>query len=245
MTRKAIPEPAPIARRNPQQARAQLKVELILEAAMRLLDKGDLQALTTNAVAEKAGVSIGTLYQYFDDKAAILDALAQKEVDELAAKALASLTGLEPAGGPGERIRRVMRAVLGAYGGRPRVHRLLLEYGLGRGRTSRLNPLYESISSLLAAGGVQGPGGKLRPMGPADAFVLTYAISGVLRAYVAREEEPAGRKDVEDALVRLALRFVGIEEEGGAARSADVPAPPVRQKKSAAGSAAGAGKAQR
>jgi len=82
-------------------------------------------------------------------------------------------------------------------------------------------------------------------MGPADAFVLTYAISGVLRAYVAMEEEPASRKDVEDALVRLALRFVGIEEVRGAARPAAAATPAARPRKSPAASPARAGKSAR
>jgi AcrR family transcriptional regulator len=229
VTKKATQDPAPVVRRNPRQARAQHKVELILEAAMRLLDNGDVHALTTNAVAEKAGVSIGTLYQYFNDKVAILDALAQREVDELASKALASLTGTEPAA-PGDRIRRVVRAVLGAYGGRARVHRLLLEYGLSRGTSARLNPLYSSITSLLASGGVVGPDGEPRPMGPADAFVLTYSISGVLRGYVALGREPADRQDVEDALVRLTVRFLGIEDEE--ARPAAASRTSVKQRRS-------------
>lgn len=71
----------PPTRRAPCQARALHKVELILEAATRLLDAGDLSILATNAVAERAGVSIGTLYPYFKDKQAILDALALRELD--------------------------------------------------------------------------------------------------------------------------------------------------------------------
>lgn len=207
---KAPPE-KPSARREPRQARALHKVELILEAAMRLLDEGDLSTLGTNAVAERAGVSIGTLYQYFDDKEAILDALARREVEAMAAKTLRSLTALEPAT-PGERIRLVVRAVLGAYGGRGRVHRLLMEYGLGRGTAGRLDPLFAGISELMASTGSVGPDGQARPIAPADAFVLTYAIAGVLRGYVARGEAPLGRQEMEDALVRLALRFLGLED---------------------------------
>jgi DNA-binding transcriptional regulator YbjK len=60
-----------LAPRQPRQERARHKVALILEAAMRLLGKGGAAALTTNAVAETAGVSIGTLYQYFANKEAI------------------------------------------------------------------------------------------------------------------------------------------------------------------------------
>src|SRR5712664_4973758 len=69
-----------IKRRIPRQARAGETVSLILEATAQILEAGGLPAFTTNAVAERAGVSIGTLYQYFADKNAILLALAQQEM---------------------------------------------------------------------------------------------------------------------------------------------------------------------
>lgn len=201
-------ELTPPERRRPRQARALQKVELILEAAMRLLDQGDIASLTTNAVAEKAGVSIGTLYQYFDDKQAILNALVQREVDAMAAKAMSSVTGPVP-GAPGDRIRLIARAVLGTYGGRTRVHRMLMAYALAPGGASRLNPLYAGIAGVLSSSGVVMHGGTPRTMTPAEAFVLTHAIAGVLRGYVAQEGESPKRQAVEDALVQLAVRFLG------------------------------------
>src|SRR4051794_10665838 len=96
--------------RTPRQQRAQHKVELILEAAMRLLDRGGLAGLTTNAVAETAGVSIGTLYQYFPNKEAILEALADREMAALSARVLAVLQDRSVAS-PRERIGHILRAV--------------------------------------------------------------------------------------------------------------------------------------
>lgn len=206
-------------RREPRQARAVHKVNLILEAAMRLLDEGDISALTTNAVAEFAGVSIGTLYQYFDDKQAILDALAQRELGGIADRTMRSLTVEEPVT-PGERIRLVVRAVLESYGGRSRVHRLLMEYRLERRSTGGLDALYAEVMRLMASNGVVGVDGQQQPVSPADAFVLTHAIAGVLRAYVAGGEGALPQQQLEDALVRLAVRFVGLEKE----------APPVLSK---------------
>src|SRR6195256_6764589 len=69
-----------IKRRIPRQARAGETVSLILEATAQILEAGGLPAFTTNAVAERAGVSIGTLYQYFADKNAILIGLAKREM---------------------------------------------------------------------------------------------------------------------------------------------------------------------
>ena len=69
-----------IKRRIPRQIRAEETVSAILEAAAQVLEAGGLAGFTTNAVAERAGVSIGTLYQYFADKRAILVAAAQREL---------------------------------------------------------------------------------------------------------------------------------------------------------------------
>ncbi len=67
-------------RRQAKQARAQASVEAVLEAAAQVLLREGYVAATTNRIAAVAGVSIGTLYQYFADKQAIFDALIQREL---------------------------------------------------------------------------------------------------------------------------------------------------------------------
>jgi AcrR family transcriptional regulator len=196
-----------IARRTPRQARALHKVGLILEAAMRLIEKDGLEALTTNAVAERAGVSIGTLYQYFNDKQTILDALIERELAGLSQDVMAALQGPPPAV-PGGRIRAVVRAVLGGYGGRHRVHRLLLEHSLARGAGGHLSPMYAGIATLFSSTGIAAPGRSARPLSPAEAFVLIQALGGVLRALVAEGDQRLDRAAVEDALVRLVMNYL-------------------------------------
>jgi AcrR family transcriptional regulator len=70
-------------RRRPRQRRALETVDAILDAVVRLLKRGGLAALTTNRIAEAAGVSIGSVYQYFSDKDAIFRALHQRHIDEI------------------------------------------------------------------------------------------------------------------------------------------------------------------
>ncbi|BAM88823.1 TetR family transcriptional regulator [Bradyrhizobium oligotrophicum S58] len=71
---------APIsARKQPQQARSTDLVAAILQAAVQVLEKEGAQRFTTARVAEKAGVSVGSLYQYFPNKAAILFRLQSDE----------------------------------------------------------------------------------------------------------------------------------------------------------------------
>jgi AcrR family transcriptional regulator len=66
-------------RKQPKQARSTELVSTILEAALQVLAKEGAQRFTTTRVAEKAGVSVGSLYQYFPNKAAILFRLQSNE----------------------------------------------------------------------------------------------------------------------------------------------------------------------
>jgi AcrR family transcriptional regulator len=66
-------------RKQPKQARSTELVSVILEAALQVLAKEGAQRFTTTRVAEKAGVSVGSLYQYFPNKAAILFRLQSDE----------------------------------------------------------------------------------------------------------------------------------------------------------------------
>jgi len=67
------------SRKQPKQARSAELVATILEAAVQVLEKEGAQRFTTVRVAEKAGVSVGSLYQYFPNKAAILFRLQSDE----------------------------------------------------------------------------------------------------------------------------------------------------------------------
>lgn len=66
-------------RKAPRQARAVATVEAIAQAATQLLREGGLAAMTTNAVAARAGVSIGSLYQYFPNRDALMVELIRRE----------------------------------------------------------------------------------------------------------------------------------------------------------------------
>jgi AcrR family transcriptional regulator len=69
-------------RHEPQQARSQRTVDLILDAAAGLIAEVGYEATTTNAIAERAAISIGSLYRYFSDKDAILRGLALRYLQQ-------------------------------------------------------------------------------------------------------------------------------------------------------------------
>lgn len=108
MTDRRKPRISP--RKQPQQARSAGLVAIILEAAVHVLAKEGAQRFTTARVAERAGVSVGSVYQYFPNKAAILFRLQSDEWRQTT-ELLRGI--LEDAGRPPlERLRRLVHAFL-------------------------------------------------------------------------------------------------------------------------------------
>lgn len=68
-------------RKIPRQQRSRMMVSIIVEAAQQVLERNGERGFNTNAIAERAGVSIGSLYQYFPDKHAIFRAMAGDHPD--------------------------------------------------------------------------------------------------------------------------------------------------------------------
>ncbi|EKF57556.1 TetR family transcriptional regulator [Agrobacterium albertimagni AOL15] len=74
------------ARKTPRQARSASTIDAIFEATIQVLIREGTHRLTTTRVAERAGVSVGTMYQYFPHKQALLYALNERYLDRLAEK---------------------------------------------------------------------------------------------------------------------------------------------------------------
>jgi AcrR family transcriptional regulator len=79
----------PPLRKAPSQARSKVLVESLLQATARILMREGWDALTTNRVAREAGVSIGSLYQYFPNKDALVRRLVEHWADSLADRLVA------------------------------------------------------------------------------------------------------------------------------------------------------------
>lgn len=120
-TRIPIASLAP--RKVPRQRRSAVTVAILLDAAARILDERGLEGFNTNAVAECAGVSIGSLYQYFPSKQALLAALLRAEQAALRAALEGALVPLP------SRLEEGVAALAAAAASRqldrPRLARLL------------------------------------------------------------------------------------------------------------------------
>ena len=117
------PQPA-APRKTPRQGRSRHTVDVILEAATRVFDECGYEATTTNTVAERAGVSIGSLYQYFPHKDALLTALHERHVEQVLAAMQSALRA--PPGRPWrDQLRGIVAEVVRLHADRPRLQRIL------------------------------------------------------------------------------------------------------------------------
>ena len=190
-------QPPERKRRIPRQARANETVALILEAAAQVLEAGGLEAFTTNAVAERAGVSIGTLYQYFADKKALLLALAQQEIRSTLAE-LGQPTGQQT---PEERVRQTVRAIISAFRGRLRVRRAVVQAIMAQGTGIE-------VMAPVAAFIARHPRTLMPALTNEQVFVLSRAMLGTIRAAVLEEQPFFRSRAFEDELVRLGTSYL-------------------------------------
>ena len=128
-------------RKRPLQEHSRETVRVILEAAARIFEERGVAAATTDAIAERAGVSVGSLYQYFPNKESLLATLAACHVLDARVAIEPALAGLDAATPFDVALRRFVHAMVALHTTRPRLHRALFDEALDD---------TESIRALLA-----------------------------------------------------------------------------------------------
>ncbi|WP_026406284.1 TetR/AcrR family transcriptional regulator [Actinomadura rifamycini] len=113
-------------RKAPRQQRSADTRERIIQAAARVFVEHGYAAGTTNRIADEAGLSIGSLYQYFPNKDAILLELTRRHIDDGRRAVTAALERGLPARWD-ERIALLVDTALEAHRGDPRLHQVLFE----------------------------------------------------------------------------------------------------------------------
>ncbi len=83
-------------RRKPRQQRSREMVERLIDATARTLAERGLENTTTNHIAETAGVSVGSLYQYFPDKESLIEALLERMIQDVPRMFSRQLQGADP-----------------------------------------------------------------------------------------------------------------------------------------------------
>ena len=146
MTRRPGKTPRKIA----SQKRSRATVDALIEATARILIKDGFARASTNRIAAAAGVSIGSLYQYFPSKEALVAAVIERHAQELSQ--VGRDTFLKVASRPIEiAIRELVAAGINAHRVDPKLHRVLDEEVPRTGRFEMSTPYCEMLARSFEA----------------------------------------------------------------------------------------------
>lgn len=194
-------------RKMPRQARAQATVEAILDATAHILVAGGHAGVNTNRVAEAAGVSIGSLYQYFPGKEALLTALRRRHADQMR-RMLLEYAGSAVQLPVAEAVRLLVHAIMQAHLIDPRLHRALEEVmprpDLVDGREDFDRDLRAMVTTVLTA--------YRNDILPADlelaGVVLMRTVDTLVHAALIDDTPGVTAVAMEEEIVTLVLRYL-------------------------------------
>jgi AcrR family transcriptional regulator len=196
-----------LARRKPKQRRAQQTVEAVLDAVVKILKRDGVDAVTTNRIAEVAGVSIGSVYQYFLDKRAIFLALHDRHVEEIGR--LVERTLVEQGASSLEDVlRALVEAVVDAHTPDPEIYELLHTEAPHRADGARhlaerlRGALRPVISSRM--GEIKNPRDPERVL-----FVVTHMVDALSHGAALRRPPQMSLAAAKEEAVRATLAYLG------------------------------------
>lgn len=202
-------------RKLPKQARSGATVEAILEAAAQIFERHGYAAGTTNRIAARAGVSIGSLYQYFPNKDAILLALVHRHLAEGTAALEPQLERLRCGGRFDDVLADVVHAMVALHALAPGLHRVLFEETQlpstlraeldeledrlvdlaadALAADARSRPIDPRLSARIAISAIEGLTHRLvlRPPPGVSADAIAGEITEIVRAYIHARRAPA------------------------------------------------------
>ena len=195
------------ARRKPRQQRSVQAVEAIFEATARLIESHGLETLTTARIAEVAGYGVGTVYDYFPTKNAILVAMARQELDKTLGSVQRALKRTDSED-PTTATQRAMRAMIRGFGGRRRLRGVLLSTMMAQGHSSELTRPVEIVADFLGRQETPVDGADLTGMPRERLYVLTRALVGVIRAWAMEGGGQVSAQTLELELTELVRGYV-------------------------------------
>lgn len=201
------PRPRTAPRKKPRQERSAATVDAILDATARVLCRTGYDRASTNRIAIAAGVSIGSLYQYFPSKEALVAALAERHMATMTALIRVKLA--EVATAPVDvAVRTIIRAMFEAHAVDPPLHKVLIEQVPRIGRLENLRAV-ESEVEMLVTTLIEARKRELRRTDvDAIAFLLITVVEAVTHAAVLAELKPSRAQAVVEELTDLVLRYL-------------------------------------
>jgi AcrR family transcriptional regulator len=175
-------------RKSPRQARSEATVDAVLEATARVLVKVGYDHASTNRIAAEAGVSVGSLYQYFPSKEALVAALIDRHMTEMIEVFEAQFDALNALPFP-VAVYALVRVMLEAHRVNPKLHKVLVEQVPRVGRLNRLHEIEVRVGARVR-GYFELRRAELRTADLDLAiFVCVYTVEGLTHAAVLEHPE--------------------------------------------------------
>jgi AcrR family transcriptional regulator len=192
----------------PRQARSKATVDAIITAAAHILIKHGYEGATTGRVAERAGVSIGSLYQYFPNKEALVAALIERHANEIVRVIEAALE--DPAlSAVAEGIRALIKAGMVAHRIDPALHKILNEQVPRVGRLAKAMDTSRRITKAIERF-LRAHGDELDPdCDPAvAAIVVETSVEALAHRSLAERRDLLANGRLERETFRLVTRYL-------------------------------------
>lgn len=174
--------------RMPKQDRARITIEAILESAFQILESDGLAGFKVARLAEHAGYSVGTLYQYFDNIDAVMLALVESDQERQRQTLLARFGDLAARGTP-QRTIDLVHVMLDSFGSRRKAQRAIIDWALSRPDVRSLDGRNTFIGQLLASVSARSQGlAFTRLLTPVEMVVLSRAFISTLRTAIWTDE---------------------------------------------------------
>jgi AcrR family transcriptional regulator len=201
------PRTRTVPRKSPQQQRSRETVDVILAATARVLVREGFDRASTNRIAEAAGVSIGSLYQYFPSKEALVAALVERHIEEMSAALEVEMATLADA--PlATVVRRMVTLMLQAHAVDPDLHRVLNEQVPRVGRLHRVHEVEERMRRLARAY-FERHRGVVRPADlDVAAFLCVQTIEALTHGAATHQGAAPPSEVLVDEVTELLLRYL-------------------------------------
>jgi AcrR family transcriptional regulator len=198
-----------LRRRSPRQSRSKVTCEAILTATTQVLLARGYSGTTTNHVAEVAGVSIGTLYQYYGNKNDLVRAVVEKHTDEIFALLRHTLLNLADAPIP-MAVRTFVNAMMKVHAVDPRLHRICLEQAFHLGLDHILS-IRDAAQGLVAAYLTQYADRILPKDLNLAASVLVITVDSIAHGTML-QDNPPDMNAVGEESIAVILRYLGVAD---------------------------------
>jgi AcrR family transcriptional regulator len=198
-------------RRRPRQARAQATVEAIVKATSRVLVEEGYDRASTNRIAHAAGVSIGSLYQYFPSKEALVAALVESHAERMRAAIDGALQQSEAPALLEQRARLLVQGMMAAYRVDPQLHHVLCQEVPKIGELQKVYGFEQHLADICRRY-LFLVGDRIRLTDVDRAvFLLVNAVPGVVRAAIQADPEGTNDARLAEELTDMIVRYLAEE----------------------------------